>query len=64
MRSFLVRKINNFTKTLFLRAKLPNTYGARLYILYANPKTDIKTYCLMLFYHPHLTTSYAPSSEL
>ena len=32
MRSFLVRKINNFTKTLFLRAKVPNTYGARLYI--------------------------------
>ena len=32
MRSFLVRKINNFTKTLSLRAKVPNTYGARLYI--------------------------------
>ena len=30
---FLVRKINNFTKTLSLRAKLPNTYDARLYIL-------------------------------
>ena len=33
MRSFLVRKINNFTKTLSLRAKVPNTYGARLYIV-------------------------------
>ena len=33
MRSFLVRKINNFTKTLSLRAKVPNTFGARLYIL-------------------------------
>ena len=32
MRSFLARKINNFTKTLSLRAKVPNTYGARLYI--------------------------------
>ena len=32
MRSFLVRKINNFTKTLSLRAKVPNTYGTRLYI--------------------------------
>ena len=32
MRSFLVRKINNFTKTLSLRAKVPITYGARLYI--------------------------------
>ena len=31
MRSFLVRKINNFTKTQSLRAKVPNTYGARLY---------------------------------
>ena len=31
MRSFLVRKINNFTKTLSLRAKVPNTYGTRLY---------------------------------
>ena len=31
MRSFLVRKINNLTKTLSLRAKLPNTYGALLY---------------------------------
>ena len=31
MRSFLVRKINNFTKTLSLRAEVPNTYGARLY---------------------------------
>ena len=26
-----MRKINNFTKTLSLRAKVPNTYGARLY---------------------------------
>ena len=34
MRSFLVRKINNFTKTLSLRAKVPNTFGARLYTLY------------------------------
>ena len=33
MRSFLVRKINNFTKTLSLRAKVPNTYGTRLYLL-------------------------------
>ena len=32
MRSFLVKKINNFTKMLSLRAKVPNTYGARLYI--------------------------------
>ena len=32
MRSFLVRKINNFKKTLSLRAKVPNIYGARLYI--------------------------------
>ena len=32
MRSFLVRKINNFTKTLSLRAKVPNTYGTRLYM--------------------------------
>ena len=32
MRSFLVRKINNFTETLSVRAKVPNTYGARLYI--------------------------------
>ena len=31
MRSFLVRKIKNFTKTLSLCAKVPNTYGARLY---------------------------------
>ena len=28
MRSSLVRRINNFTKTLSLRAKVPNTYGA------------------------------------
>ena len=28
-----MRKINNFTKTLFLRAKVPNTYGTRLYIV-------------------------------
>ena len=34
MQSFLVRKINNFTKTLSLRAKLPNTYGTRLYVNY------------------------------
>ena len=27
-----MRIINNFTKTLSLRAKVPNTYGARLYI--------------------------------
>ena len=27
--------LNNFTKTLSLRAKVPNTYGTRLYILYA-----------------------------
>ena len=40
MRSFLVRKINNFTKTLSLRAKLPNTYGARLYVSYV--KLEIK----------------------
>ena len=33
MRSFLVRKINNFTKMLSLRAKVPNTYGTRLYIV-------------------------------
>ena len=26
-----MRKISNFTKTLSLRAKLPSTYGARLY---------------------------------
>ena len=26
-----MRKINNFTKTLSLRAKVPNTYGTRLY---------------------------------
>ena len=32
MRSFLVRKVNNFTKTQCLRAKVPNTYGTRLYI--------------------------------
>ena len=32
MRYFLVRKIKNFTKTLSLRAKVPNTYGARLYV--------------------------------
>ena len=32
MRYFLVRKINSFTKTLSLGAKVPNTYGARLYI--------------------------------
>ena len=31
MRSFLVRKVKNFTKTLSLRAKVPNTYGTRLY---------------------------------
>ena len=31
MRSFLVRKVNNFTKTQYLRAKVPNTYGTRLY---------------------------------
>ena len=29
-----MRKINNFTKTLSLRAKVPNTYGPRLYTLY------------------------------
>ena len=34
MRSFLVRKINNFTKTVSLRAKVPNTSGARLYTAY------------------------------
>ena len=34
MQSFLVRKINNFTKTLSLRAKLPNTYGIRLYTVH------------------------------
>ena len=33
MRSFLMRKINNFTKTLSLRAKVTNIYGARLYII-------------------------------
>ena len=33
MRSFLMRKINNFTKTLSLRAKVPNIYGTRLYML-------------------------------
>ena len=27
-----MRKINNFIKTLSLRAKVPNTYGARLYV--------------------------------
>ena len=37
MRSFLVRKINNFTKALSLRAKVPNTYGARLYTLILFP---------------------------
>ena len=31
MRSFLVRKIKNFTKTPSLRAKVSNTYGTRLY---------------------------------
>ena len=36
MRYFLVRKINNFTKTLSLRVKVPNTYGARLYVLMHN----------------------------
>ena len=34
MRSFLVRKVNNFTKTQCLRAKVPNTYGTRLYNYY------------------------------
>ena len=34
MRSFLLRKVNNFTKTLSLRAKVPNTYGARLYMIH------------------------------
>ena len=39
MRPFLVRKINNFTKTVSLCAKVPNTYGVRLYItrIGANP---------------------------
>ena len=31
MRSFLVRKVKIFTKMLSLRAKVPNTYGTRLY---------------------------------
>ena len=33
-----MKKINNFTKTLSLRAKVPNTYGTRLYSSY---KKDI-----------------------
>ena len=40
MRSFLVRKINNFTKTLSLRAKVPNTYGTRLYIARAKASVN------------------------
>ena len=50
MRSFLVRKINNFTKTLSLRAKLPNTYGARLYNIDLNFKMssmECKFQCLI-----------------
>ena len=31
-----MRKINNFIKTLSLRAKVPNTYGARLYVFALN----------------------------
>ena len=46
MRSFLVRKINNFTKTLSLRAKVPNTYGARLYIMLLYIMLNIgRVYC-------------------
>ena len=41
MRSFLVRKVNNFTKTQYLRAKVPNTYGTRLYIPYSYIKKAI-----------------------
>ena len=41
MRSFLVRKINNFTKTLSLRVKLPNTYGARLYVPFLDTEVKI-----------------------
>ena len=38
-------KINNFTKTLSLRAKVTNTYGARLYSLLVKlPYSQMNTF--------------------
>ena len=43
MRSFLVRKVKNLTKTLSLHAKVLNTYGTRLYCRL------LKVICLSVF---------------
>ena len=50
MRSFLVRKINNFTKTLSLRAKVPNTYCAGLYTIYYTVYIVSMPYILYVVY--------------
>ena len=44
MRSFFVRKVKNFTKTLSLRDTVLNTYGTRLYCRL------LKVICLSIFF--------------
>ena len=60
MRSFLMRKVNNITKTLSLRAKVPNTYGARLYTIYISYIYHIYIPYIYTIYIPYIYTIYIP----